>query len=785
MFGFINGLNYFTNIFHVQSNPLGFSFLIKATLFYFNSLVVDCRVYGYSEIDRVDWIVKNKYYGLLRDKFNFGMDTLSKPTLQAIKLMCSDTNVELSLIDHCYQRYLTIWSDEYWAVDSAAESGRLELVQWLLRRSMPFTNRALEKSASGGFIDVVKLLHEADQPLRACRYNCALDLAAENGHLEVVKFLSDAGYGCSVNAIDNACKGNHMQVVEYLLENRTEGFSMDALAFLATSGSIQWFKTLYGRKKGIMKKYKSYLRIKKWRFDYFHWLIISNAISAEQLEFLRYLEKETKIMDACQSNLLDTAATKGNLEIFKLLVEQYDMNKTNLSGVLEIACWNGNLEIVRYMVDNLQKLISQNTSYIDNACINGKLELVLLLLSKGYPYCNQSMINAAYHGHIDIFKHLLTLPQTNFNEIVNGSVIEMVARNGHLDILKYIDGLMKERNITNIQEYLTSRAVDEAASNGQIAVFDYLVHDHHCSINSKQLVFAAGGGSFDMVKYLMDKHREIVEPSLPIALELAVHKGFYSIVTLLHEYNQPIAITNATYNLACVSGNLSIIKFLESHYPAEDLTFARYQAYMKAVEKGDRKLLEFLTTHGRGYNLKDGNAIKDLCISMLKRITSHGDIEMYNLIPELQTIVTKDLRVYMMTVGAIESGNFGILEDLEECNNENIKYAVMHEIAKNGNCKMFKYLMRDRQSMIPGPYQRIVSTNLGACGHTTILYLFFNDICKKDPLNVLSGALCSSNNKVHIVQYLVDIVGLSTLRSIVKKDKMFIIANETVSDLIE
>lgn len=57
-----------------------------------------------------------------------------------------------------------------------------------------------------------------------------MDDAAAEGNLEIVKWLHEnRSEGCSSQAINRACEGNHVSVAEYLCKNRKEGFTPDAI----------------------------------------------------------------------------------------------------------------------------------------------------------------------------------------------------------------------------------------------------------------------------------------------------------------------------------------------------------------------------------------------------------------------------------------------------------------------------------------------------------------------------------------------------------------------------
>lgn len=68
-------------------------------------------------------------------------------------------------------------------------------------------------------MNIIEYLHSIDAP----GYTpwTIIDWAAETGHLSVVKFLFlYRGSKCTVNGFEGALNSNHMEIVEFILDNR-------------------------------------------------------------------------------------------------------------------------------------------------------------------------------------------------------------------------------------------------------------------------------------------------------------------------------------------------------------------------------------------------------------------------------------------------------------------------------------------------------------------------------------------------------------------------------------
>lgn len=83
------------------------------------------------------------------------------------------------------------------------------------------TREAMDKAAAGGHLDVLQWLHENRHEGCSIR---AMNHASLHGHLHVVRWLHEnRREGCTNNAMDNAAKNGHLDIVKFLHENRKEG----------------------------------------------------------------------------------------------------------------------------------------------------------------------------------------------------------------------------------------------------------------------------------------------------------------------------------------------------------------------------------------------------------------------------------------------------------------------------------------------------------------------------------------------------------------------------------
>ncbi|KAG1693003.1 hypothetical protein DVH05_024039 [Phytophthora capsici] len=155
-------------------------------------------------------------------------------------------------------------------LDLAAEFGHLPVVKWLhTNRQDECSTDAMDVAAHNGNLDVVKWLH--DNRTEGCTVY-AMTYAAINGHLDVVKWLHEigkscsaytmdsvtdfdvlkwlhenlhGGWLCSTRAIDKAAGLGRLDLVVWLHENRTEGYTTHAIELAAKNGHLDVVKWLF------------------------------------------------------------------------------------------------------------------------------------------------------------------------------------------------------------------------------------------------------------------------------------------------------------------------------------------------------------------------------------------------------------------------------------------------------------------------------------------------------------------------------------------------------------
>lgn len=167
---------------------------------------------------------------------------------------------------------------------------------------------AMNWAAHNNHLHIIKWLHENRS--EGCNH-FAMNSAAANGHLDVVKWLhQNRNEGCTVNAMDYAAKEGQLHVIKWLHKHRSEGCTQNAMDYAAKEGHLDVIIWLHkNRKEGCTKKAMSYAALK----NHLH-----------VVQWLYYNKK-----DAFCDYALELAAIRGNLNIVKWFVKNKILEFTN------------------------------------------------------------------------------------------------------------------------------------------------------------------------------------------------------------------------------------------------------------------------------------------------------------------------------------------------------------------------------------------------------------------------------------------------------------------------
>jgi hypothetical protein len=330
-------------------------------------------------------------------------------------------------------------------VDLVATMGKMETLRFLLQSEDGgrCTSDAMDGAAANGHLEIVQFLHS--QRTEGCTV-AAMDGAARNGHMDVVLFLhTQRAEGCTVAAMDGAARNGHLEMVKFLHANRSEGCSTAAMDGAATGGFLEVVRFLHEqRSEGCTTK------------------AMNGAARSGHLEVVKFLH--TQRSEGCTTDAMDGAALVGRLPVITFLHENRKEGGT--TRAVDGAAWRGHLDVVRFLTVNRSEGCTSKA--MDTASQNGYLEIVRFLHEQGTASCTTAaMDSAASGGHLEIVRFL----QENRVEGCTKDAMTNAAINGHAEIVLFLG----EHRHEGPHEY----ALERAAAQGNLDCVNALIR---CSI---------------------------------------------------------------------------------------------------------------------------------------------------------------------------------------------------------------------------------------------------------------------------------------------------------------
>jgi hypothetical protein len=210
------------------------------------------------------------------------------------------------------------------SIDEVAGLGDLEMLKWLQINGVKVkcTINTMDAAAANGHLEVVQFLHE--NRTEGCSTR-AMNQAARNGHLNIVKWLHfNQTDVCTVHVMDQAAENSHLAVVKFLHENRTEGCPVYAMDRAAGNGHLDVLQFIH-----------------EYRIEGCTVGAMDQAAANGHLEVVKFLHKNRD--EGCTNKAMDRAH---NLEILQWLDENRRTSFTNrailyptLHGDLEKLVW--------------------------------------------------------------------------------------------------------------------------------------------------------------------------------------------------------------------------------------------------------------------------------------------------------------------------------------------------------------------------------------------------------------------------------------------------------------
>lgn len=375
-------------------------------------------------------------------------------------------------------------------------------------------------------------------------------VACRNGHLELAKFfveelgVSVSGtLGTPVDLLSEACRGNKIKVVKYLIETakadvnaKPVGYRETPLAEACSYGAdVELVKYL-------IEEAGAQIECRPGIFAFLH-SSLDSACRGGNLEVVRYLIEEVRVpYKNILSHLCKTTMKIGSrsIGIFRYLVEKGKFDVGCVNKLLHEACLEGFLPGVKYLIEECEANVSvcngDGQTLLTVACQKGFVPIVKYLIEEvgidvNEPCCRgrRPVFEACEYKRLELLKYLIEHAHADIDVRDDRHVapLELACFAGHLKIVKYLvetAGL----NINAVQVEVSPfvgacgarsvglprgiySALHIACKYGYLPMVKYLVEDLHIDIDSRcdngetPLSIARFHKSQKVVEYLMEQ----------------------------------------------------------------------------------------------------------------------------------------------------------------------------------------------------------------------------------------------------------------------------------------
>ncbi|KAJ3415043.1 hypothetical protein HDV05_005569 [Chytridiales sp. JEL 0842] len=299
-------------------------------------------------------------------------------------------------------------------INRLARDGHLEALKFLLNAGYHCSNAAAIDAATAGHLNIIQHLHHIDS--NCFQPNSLVDPAAATGHFAIVKFLlENRSEGCSTNAMNIAARNGHLRIVEYLHLNRSEGCTTDAFDLAAKYGRFEIVKFLHKhRREGCTTG------------------AMDNAARSGHINIVRFLHEFRE--EGCTTRAMNGAAAEGHLNMVKFLHEFRKEGCTTLA--MDVAAEKGHFDVVKFLHEN--RFEGCTTRAMNGAALYGHLDIVKYLHENRREGCSNDAIDgAANNGHIDVVRFLLENRIEGYTSralkyTTNADILELLRQHPHL-----------------------------------------------------------------------------------------------------------------------------------------------------------------------------------------------------------------------------------------------------------------------------------------------------------------------------------------------------------------
>lgn len=236
--------------------------------------------------------------------------------------------------------------------DLTAATGNVDTLRYIDEHRLDYfpnmfvTLDAMDNAAAGN-LEILRRIY------LYCISHALLLFLHTEGHLEAVQYLSNRE-GCTTDAMDNAASNGHLNVVQWLNENRHEGCTSRAMDDAAGNGRLD------------ILQYLTEMHVHNNRN-----VLTSPDANVDTLDIRNITTVSgTPVIT---SRAIDLAAEHGHIDVLKFIRARYNSYLTTIHNVnmtnnhtligpsrlaFDLAAGNGHLEVLEFLVENYENLCS-------------------------------------------------------------------------------------------------------------------------------------------------------------------------------------------------------------------------------------------------------------------------------------------------------------------------------------------------------------------------------------------------------------------------------------------
>lgn len=521
------------------------------------------------------------------------MATQETRLLTCVRVVSRSDQDLLSALPHVVQRVSALLNHSHgWTLESASEAALphllnfLEPLEWrgvsLAFRRARF-EYAVQQAANSGHLEVLQWWLQRYLPDRD-RTKLVLRLAALHGHVQIIQWLYEQQLLPSPSDVEPTAeftRCDHPKVIYWL---DTHGIKLDleiSLDLAARNGDLAFLEWMYARRD---------------RYS----VVCPPNIDSADMDILKWLT--THYPQLHFTNLGTLAVQDGNLKAVKWLIESFKWKRRSdrdarIEWLTIFAAHFGQLKIMKYLYSIFNVPRFNRWHHLPMvAARSGNLEMMQWLHSIPFYTTTQSMYQAAESGHLEIIKWL----HENRIEGCTTAAMDDAAANNHLHVVKWLH--------ENRTEGCTTDAMDMAATNGHFAMVRWLHENRSEGCTTEAMDGAATGGHLKLVQWLQANRSEGCTTH---AMDGAASNGELQTIEWLHA-NRSEGCTVEAMNEAAIYGHLHVLKFLVSAYT---LNCDDIDEFAQIVANGHFDVLEWLLKNGSNHEMKVrlGQALQESC----------------------------------------------------------------------------------------------------------------------------------------------------------------------------